>query len=325
MAQPTNTLDSYDVKGIKEDLQDAIYDISPDETPFYSRCAKVSASNTLHEWQTDALRASADNAHPEGDDTVAEARTATTRLGNYTQIFKNAVSIPGTDTGLDKAGRGREMAYQVMKVAKEQKLDIERALFLNQARDSGASNGGVRKLAGVPAWLATNTTFESGNSGADPTGDGTDARTDDGTPVAFSQTRFDATMQSIWDSGGKPQTVYLSSFQMNKALGFTGNNNQRSTVQVPRGGRNGVTYVSNDMDVYVTPWGTVSFQMSRENRSRDVIIAQDDMWAVGVLRGTRNSQLATTGDNEKRQVITELTLCSKNEAASGAVFDNTTS
>ena len=29
MAQPSNTFDSYDAKGIREDLQDIIYDISP--------------------------------------------------------------------------------------------------------------------------------------------------------------------------------------------------------------------------------------------------------------------------------------------------------
>jgi hypothetical protein len=29
MAQPTNTLDSYDVRGIREDLSDVIYDVSP--------------------------------------------------------------------------------------------------------------------------------------------------------------------------------------------------------------------------------------------------------------------------------------------------------
>ena len=110
MAQPTNTFDSYDARGIREDLQDVIYDISPSETPFYSSVAKVTASNTYHEWQTDALRASADNKHVEGDDTVAEARTATSRLGNYTQIFKNAVTGPDTDSGLKKAGRDAEMA-----------------------------------------------------------------------------------------------------------------------------------------------------------------------------------------------------------------------
>ena len=29
MAQPVNMLSSYDVRGIREDLQDVIYDISP--------------------------------------------------------------------------------------------------------------------------------------------------------------------------------------------------------------------------------------------------------------------------------------------------------
>jgi len=320
MAQPTNTFDSYDAVGIREDLQDVIYDVSPEETPFYSACAKLKASNTYHEWQTDALRSSAANAHIEGDDTTAEARSATTRLGNYTQIFKNAVVIPGTDTGLNKAGRGKEMAYHVMKIAKEQKLDIEKALFDNNAREAGNATT-ARELAGAPAWLITNTEFESGSSGANPTGDGTDARTDDGTPVAFSQARFDTVMQSIWESGGRPDTVYLSAFQMNKALGFTGMNNQRSTISASRGSN----MVVNDMDVYVTPWGTVTFTPTRENRGRDVFVMQSDMWAVGVLRGTKNEALAKTGDNEKRQVLTELTLVCKNEKASGAVYDNTTS
>jgi len=316
MAQPANTLDSYDVKGIREDLQDVIYNVDPEETPFYTAAAKLRATNTLHEWQTDTLRDSAENAHIEGDDTIAESRAVTSRLGNYTQIFKNAVVVPGTDQGLNKAGRAREMAYQVLKIAKEQKLDIEKAMFDNQARNAGSSSA-ARRLAGAPAWLVTNTNFQNGNSGANPTGDGTDARTDDGTPTAFSQTKFDDVMQKIWTSGGKPDSVYLSAFQMNIALGFTGNNNQRSNITAE------AEKVIKHMAVYVTPWGTVEFKPTRENRSRDVFIMQDDMWAVGILRPTRNTELAKTGDNEKRQVITELTLICKNEKASGGIFDNT--
>ena len=292
-----------------------IYDISPEETPLYTKCAKTKVSNTLVEWQTDALRASADNAHIEGDDTTAEARTATTRLNNRTQIFKNSVVIPGTDVGLNKAGRAREMAYQVLKIAKEQKLDIEKALFANQAKVAG-NDTTARRLAGVPAWLTTNTDF--GATGADPTGDGSNARTD-GTQAAFSQTRFDSVMQSIWNAGGKPDTVYLSAFQMNVALGFTGNNNQRSNITAE------AEKVIKHMAVYVTPWGTVEFVPSRENRARDVFIMQDDMWAIGILRATKNEELAKTGDNEKRQVVTELTLMCKNEKAHGGVYDNTTS
>ena len=150
MAQPSNTLDSYDVKGIREDLENVIYDISPEETPFYSSLKKVKASNTYHEWQTDSLRSSAANAHIEGDATTAEARTATVRLGNYTQIFKNATVIPDTDEGLDKAGRSAEMAYQVLKIAKEQKLGIEKALFDNNAYVAGNAST-AREFAGCRA------------------------------------------------------------------------------------------------------------------------------------------------------------------------------
>ncbi len=318
MAQPSNTFDSYDSVGIREDLSNVIYNVSPEETPFYSKAKKTSAKNTLVEWQTDSLRASAANAHVEGDATTAGARSATTRLGNYTQIFKNAVVVPDTDEGLDKAGRAKEVAYQTLKIAKEQKLDIEKALFDNNARVAGNATT-ARELAGVPAWLTTSTDFGA-NEGADPTGDGTDARTDETTTlIAFSQDRFDGVMQSIWEEGGKPDTVYLSAFQMNKALGFTGNNNQRSAVQA------GDERVIKSLAVYVTPWGTVEFMPSRENRSRDVVIAQDSMWEVAVLRPTKNVALAKTGDNTTRQVVTELTLCAKNEAANGGIFDNTTS
>lgn len=315
MAQATNTFDSYDAVGIREDLEDVIYDVSPEETPFYSKCGKVKAANTLHEWQTDALRASTTNAHIEGDATSADARTATTRLGNYTQIFKNAVVIPDTDEGLVKAGRAKEIAYQVLKTAKEQKLDIEKALFDNNARVAGSSTA-ARELAGAPSWIVTN--IDEASDATAATGDGTDARTD-GTAAAFSQTRFDNVMQSIWESGGKPDSVYLSAFQMNVALGFTGNNNQRSTIRAED------ERVIKHMDVYVTPWGTVEFVPSRENRSSDVFVMQDDMWAVGVLRPTKNVALAKTGDATTRQVTTELTLICKNEKASGAVFDCTTS
>jgi len=319
MAQPANTFDSYDVKGIREDLENVIYDISPEETPFYSSLKKVKASNTYHEWQTDSLRSSAANAHIEGDDTAGEARTATTRLGNYTQIFKNAVIIPDTDEGLDKAGRAAEMAYQVLKIAKEQKLDIEKALFDNNKYEVGSASA-ARELAGCGAYVKSNVANIGGSGGANPTGSvpGNTARTD-GTATVFTQADFDTVMQGIWESGGNPDTVYLSAFQMNLALGFTGYNNQRSHIEATS------KTVVKAVDIYVTPWGTVEFTPSRENRGRDVWIMDSDMWACGVLRPTKNTELAKTGDSTKRQVLTELTLISKNEAASGLVADCTTS
>jgi hypothetical protein len=319
MAQPANTFDSYDsVNSIREDIMDDVVNITPEDTPAYSSMKKVSASNTNVEFMTDTLRSSGANAHIEGDATAGSARVASVRLSNQTQIFKDSVVVPDTDIGLDRVGKRKQLALQTLKIAAEQKLDIELAIFANNAKVVGNAST-AREMAGIPAWLKTNVNFQSGNSGANPTGDGTDARTDDGTPTAFSQAKFDAVMQSMWEEGGKPNTCYLSAFQMNKALSFTGNNNQRANVT------GADERVINSLAIYLTPWGQVKFQPSRENRSRDVFIMQDNMWNVGVLRPTKSTALAKTGDNTQRQVVTELTLICKNEKASGAIYDNTTS
>ena len=309
MAQVANTYDSFDMNGIKEDLSDVIYSITPDDTPLYSACKKTKAKNTLVEWQTDTLRSSGANAHIEGDETAFEAATATTRLNNRTQIFKNAVVIADTDEGLSKAGRAKEMAYQTLKIAREQKLDIEAALFANNAAEAGSSTA-ARELAGLGAWVKTNT-----NKATDGVDGAVGVARTDGTDRDFSQALFDDVMQKVWTAGGNPDRVYLSPTNMNIALGFTGGGNSRRNIDAAK------ETVYNSVDVYVTPWGTVEFTPSRECRGDDVYILQSDMWEVAVLRGTKNTEMAKTGDATKRQVVTELTLCAKNEAANGLVAD----
>jgi len=315
MAAPVNTVKTYDLVGIKEELADVIYNVDPDDTPLFSSLPKTKVGNTFVEWQTDTLRSSQENAHIEGDDSVAEARTATTRVGNYCQIFKNVVQTSDTEGVVKKAGRAEEMAYQLIKVGKEQRLDIERALFQNVARSAGSATT-PRYFGALGSWIATNDTQVGGGSPASPTGNGTDTRTD-GTQTAFTQDRFTATMQAVWENGGKASAVYLSPFQMNVALGFTGNNNQRNEVKSGN--------IVKDIVVYKTPWGTVDFTVSRECRSRDVWILDHSMLKVGQLRPMKTVELAKTGDNEKRQITTELTLIVNNEAAHGLVPDNTTS
>jgi len=312
MAQPSNLVQTTNRVGIREDLSDMIYNIAPSDTPFFTASGRSSASSTLHEWQTDTLRDSAVNAHVEGDDTVAESRQATVRLNNRTQIFKNAVSVSGTNQAVTSAGRAKEMAYQTRLVLMEHKLDIEKALLDNQAKVAGSSSTAAR-LAGAGAWITTNVN-NVGAGGANPTGDGSDARTD-GTATALTQTDFDTTMQEIWTEGGraKVKTVYLNPSNMAVALGFVGNNNARAQTDSGQ--------IENVMNLYVTPWGQVKWQMSTECRATDVFIMTDDMWSVAMLRPTKNEPLAKTGDSEKRQLVTELTLACKNEKAHGLVAD----
>src|SRR5215510_6599098 len=83
MAQPTNTFDSYDSIGNKDDLSEVIYNLSPTQTPFLSMAQRLKARNTFHEWQTDSLAAAAQNAVIEADDATLDSTSPTQRVGNY--------------------------------------------------------------------------------------------------------------------------------------------------------------------------------------------------------------------------------------------------
>lgn len=49
MAIEANTYTRYDSKGLREELSDVIYDISPEDTPFISSASRESVDQTLFE------------------------------------------------------------------------------------------------------------------------------------------------------------------------------------------------------------------------------------------------------------------------------------
>jgi hypothetical protein len=66
---------------------------------------------------------------------------------------------------------------------------------------------------------------------------------------------------------------------------------------------------------------------NRFTRSRDVLVLELDKWALAFLNGRNmiSLPLAKTGDSDRRQVLSEYALVSRNEKASGGIFDLTTS
>lgn len=314
MAQPSNTFSRYDAVGVREDLSDVIYNISPTETPFLTAAKKSKAANTYHEWQTDSLAAVADNKVIEGDDATTDALTATTRRGNYTQISDKVAQVSGTVEAVSKAGRAKEMAYQMAKKAAEIKRDMEYALVgLNNARVAG-DDSTARELASVQSWIKTN--VDKASDGTNPTGDGTDARTD-GTQRAFTEDQLKAVMQSCWEQGGNPTVLMTGGYNRRVASGFTGNSTRFDTGEDKK--------LTATIDFYVSDFGTVKLVPNRFMRSRDALVLDMDYWAIAYLRPFSTYDLAKTGDTERKQMIVEYTLEAKNEAASGIVADLTTS
>jgi hypothetical protein len=313
MAQPTNTFDTYDSIGEREDLSDVIYNISPTDTPFLSSAAKTKATAVLHEWQTDSLAAAVTNNQViEGDDATAEAISATTRLSNSCQIMDKVIAITGTQEAVDKAGRASEIAYQIAKKAKELKRDLEASLTSNNAEVTGSATA-ARVAGGLRSWVATNDVMgTSGTSG----GAGNTAATN-GTQRAFTESLLKSVIKSVWNAGGNPTMIMVGPFNKQKLSGFTGNSTRFDA------GADATLYTS--VDVYASDFGQLQVVPNRFSRDREAWVLDMDFWGVAFLRDFSMHDLAKTGDTEKKQLLLEATLESRNEAASGCVADLTTS
>lgn len=291
-----------------------IWNISPTETPFATGVSRAKAEQTFHEWQTDVLsNTNTGNAQLEGDDISSfDSVTPTTRLGNYTQISRKTVVIADTEEVVRKAGRKSEMAYQVAKKGKELKRDIEAILVgSNQSRTAGNSTT-ARTTASVLSWLVTNTDFGAG--GANPAAaDGTGTRTD-GTQRAFTETSLKNVLKGIFNnSGDEPEMLLVPANQKQVVSTFPGN----STRLIEADEKKLVATI----DVYAYDFGTIKVTPDRFMRTRDAIVLNSDLWALAWLRPIKLTDLAKTGDAEKKMIVGEYALECRNEQGSGGIFD----
>lgn len=309
---------TYDAIGNREDLADMIYDISPMDTPFVSGISKNSATATNHEWQTDSLASAGNNAQIEGADATTTVSTPTTRLGNYTQISSKTPQVSRTQREVDSAGRGDEMDYQVMKMAKELKRDQETALLANKAKVAG-SEVLARELAGIESWLATN--YSGGVGGVAPTGDGSDARTS-GTNTSFSEADLKSTLASCWNNGGNPDMIMAGSFNKQAMSAFVGGGNSGPAQRVVDGDS---TRVNTAIDIYVSDFGSLAVVPNRFMVQNSVLVLEMDKWCLSTLTNFQETPLAKNGDSDRVLLLSEYTLEAKNEAASGIIADNTIS
>lgn len=318
MALPTNTFTTYSAAGNREDLSDMIYRIDPTDTPFMTGIEKTKATAVLHEWQTQALAAvNTSNAQLEGDDASADATTPTVRLGNVCQISRKVPQVSGTQQAVEHAGRDNEMAYQEMLKGLELKRDMEGILCgTNQAKNAGNAST-ARVTASVLSWVKSNTS--KGASGADPSAaDGTGSRTD-GTQRVFTEQLLKTVLQSIWNNGGKPDTIMTGGFNKQVFSTFTGRASPFEETKAKK--------ITASVDAYESDFGTLKVVANRFSRPRDVLVLQMDMWAIAYLNGRKmvSIPLAITGDSQRKEVLSEYALEARNEKASGGVFDLTTS
>lgn len=274
---------TYDDASRREDLIDVVTNVSPDNTPLLSMLRRgPNAKNTLHEYATDSLASSADNAQAEGADFSAVDHTAPARATNKTQIFTDNIQVSGTERAVN--GVVDPWIYQTEKALKEHAKDIEKALMAGTTA-SGAS-GVARRMTGVIAALTTNSTTQA-------------------SAQTLTESGYNDLMELVYASTDeRPDIVFVGSKLKRTISGFTGG----STKNVEAGAKKLVASV----DVYEGDFGIQKILLHREVAStaagRDLVAMNSNYHFLSYLRPTSLTEIAKVGDADRRSIITEMTI-----------------
>ena len=331
MAILSNTVQTFQMVGIREDLSDVITNIAPTETPFYSMCRKGKAKNRTPEWQRDTLRnPNPANAVVEGNDSPsAISAVQPDRLKNVVQLFDETVIVSDTAQVVDAAGRSNELKYQVAKSGKALKRDIEMRIAGNYASVVGNTST-AGQCAGAEAWLTTNVSRgATGANGGYNSGTGLVAAATDGTARSFTETLLKGQIKAAWDAGGEPDTIMVSGSKKQTFSTFTGIATQFNQVN-----DSNKVMIYGAADIYKSDFGqhkvvpnrflgaaTARTPTNGLYPGQTALILTPSTWELKFLQPFQTLPLARTGHAEKRLLKAELTLACKEERANAAVAD----
>lgn len=292
MSAPTNTFQTYQAIGNREDLIDVVTVISPTDTFCLSNFGKTTASSTLHEWTTDALATPAANAVIEGDDFSGSTVTPRVRVNNYTQISRKQYVISDTQLAVNASG-GNEEARQKVNKLKELANDIEFAIVTNSAAAAGAS-GTARQTKGAIGWIATNVTTSTAST--------------------LTETMVNDNLQLVWAAGGKPSNMLCGAAKKRDISGFTGNTKNVAAEK---------KIIVNAVDIYQSNFGTLTINLStimNTNHSDKVLIFGDmNLWNLAWLRPINFEKLYRSGGATRYMIEAEYAVECLQEKGSGKI------
>lgn len=329
MAVNTNTVETFDVSTIREDLQEAYSMISPRATPFQEMAGEGTVTQKQWDWPIVSLQdPDSTNRVAEGEaDPANDAGTLAVRIWNVCQISDKVAEISHTAQASDGAANNiQRLDAQVALKMQELKRDKEVMLLQNLPADF-ASSGNARQTAGFPAFLVTNSDVTDG--AVAPTLSGTtegypDTGWTDATALRdFDEDTLNDVIQAGWNSGAEPHVIMLNGTnKRNLSRTFTGAASRYKDA-VDR------TVVAS-IDFYESDFGDLTvvpnrFQPTLNDGTDDdnyaVYIIDPDFVKVMYLDTVQRKPLAETGHSIRALIWCEYGLQVDNEAAHGIIPD----
>lgn len=274
---------TYDSGARKESLLNIITNISPEEDSLLKDLGKSSASNTLHEWVTDTLKAPAAQSVVEGSDATFANRTNPGRVTNQTQIVRIDFGVSDSERARNYPSFKDRYAYEMDKAMKEWNNDAE----FNLLRSTVATGTGsaARTMIGLKAAITTVATSQSG--------------------VSLNELQLNDYIQNAWNQGGRPTDIYVGAKLKRRISGFTANTTRQTEAPSKT--------LVNVVDQYVSDFGVLRIKLHRYmtvsgDTNADIIGIQPDKFRVAYFREPEHVSLAKTGSATKGMIEGEMTL-----------------
>ena len=331
MAVRTETVETFDVSTIREDLQEAYSMISPEEVPFQTMGGTRSVTQKQFDWPiVDLQPPDPDNRVPEGDSDVPnDTPTLADRIWNICQISDKVAEVSHTAQASDGAANNvQRLDTQVALKMKEMKRDKEVMLLSNIPADFAAS-GDPRVTAGFPTFLRSNAIIGAG-AVAPTLSDTTQGYpatgwTDASALTPLEEDPMNDLIEQCWNSGAEPNVIMVNGG--NKRViskTFTGYSTRYKDA-IDK------TLVAS-IDFYDSDFGEMTivpnrFQPTLNAATSDdnyaVYILDPDFYRVAYLDNVQRKPLAETGHSIRALVWCEYGLQVDNEAAHGIYPDTT--
>lgn len=291
---------TYDDGSRREDLLAILRDVSPAASNYLvTNLAKVTAYQTLHQWVVRNIsRATADNSTSEGADFTEPAGDAPTRSVNITAVIIRGVKVSGTEMAIRRALPGNAFDDEKKVKLMRLKADMEWAL-LNGAIASGAS-GTARTMAGINNVISTNLTARSSGT-------------------SMSTTELEDILQNSWDAVGDGfvADIVLCPMGLKRKIASFTTGVTRYTDEPDHIYNNVAVYESSSGVHKIIPHKDV-ISGTTQSGSSHIYALREEMYRMAFIQGREPfwKPLPPSGDSERGEYITELTLESLAERAS---------
>ena len=292
------TDNTYTAVGNKEDVSDIITNISPSDTPLYSRIGKTKATQVIHEWLEDTLGDANQNEQPEGYTYFTVAPDGRERLSNYTQIMHRGIQITDTQEAVLHYGLRSEMAYQMAKTLKELAFDCEKAIIEQNTKDPGAwtPTPRARHFGGLPFWIISNVSHNNG---------------------AARDLTFDLinnALEQTWVAGGKPSILLVSPRNKRVISTFTAGHTKYMDGNKTR-------KLTQMISVLETDFGTLQCLTDRFMPNTEIYGLSPEYIKKAFLRNFKTGDIPKINDMGRKMVNGEWTLEMRAEKAHFKIED----